>query len=64
MVNYDILRRHLDALARLAFAGFVFDEAHYLKNQTSQRSKAGVALVNARQDETPVYALSGTPLTS
>jgi SWI/SNF-related matrix-associated actin-dependent regulator of chromatin subfamily A-like protein 1 len=64
VINYDVLKRHQEALAQLPFAGFVFDEAHYLKNQTSQRSKAGIALVNARPDETPVYALSGTPLTS
>lgn len=64
VVNYDILERHREALAGLPFAGFVFDEAHYLKNRTSQRSRAGVALVNARSAETPVYALSGTPLTS
>jgi SNF2 family DNA or RNA helicase len=64
VVNYDVLKRHLVALASLPIKGFVFDEAHYLKNQTSQRSRAGIALVNARPDETPVYALSGTPLTS
>jgi SWI/SNF-related matrix-associated actin-dependent regulator 1 of chromatin subfamily A len=64
VVNYDILERHRGALEGIPFAGFVFDEAHYLKNQTSKRSKAGVALVNARPHDTPVYALSGTPLTS
>ena len=64
VVNYDILKRHSGALSSIAFAGFVFDEAHYLKNQDSQRSKAGVVLVNARPADTPVYALSGTPITS
>lgn len=64
VVNYDLLARHLDELKALPITGFVFDEAHYLKNQSSQRSRAGVALVHARPDETPVYALSGTPLTS
>ena len=64
VVNYDILKRHHNALAAIPFAGFVFDEAHYLKNQASQRSKAGVALVNLRATDTPVYALSGTPITS
>ena len=39
IVNYDLLKRHVDALEQLPFAGFVFDEAHYLKNHRTQRSR-------------------------
>ena len=39
IINYDILGRHLDHLLRVPWAALVFDEAHYLKNHTSARSK-------------------------
>ena len=39
IINYDILGRHLDDLLRVPWAAIVFDEAHYLKNHTSARSK-------------------------
>ena len=35
IVNYDLLAKHMDTLAGVAWAGLVFDEAHYLKNHTS-----------------------------
>ena len=38
VVNYDVLKKHVDALAKLSWTGLIFDEAHYLKNHTSQRS--------------------------
>ncbi len=39
IVNYDLLSKHMDTLGRVPWAGLVFDEAHYLKNHTSARSK-------------------------
>src|SRR5262245_40380861 len=41
IINYDILGKHIDALLQHRWAGIVFDEAHYLKNHNSQRSKLG-----------------------
>ena len=68
IANYDILKHHLDAIAAVPWAGLVFDEAHYLKNHTSARSKvareiARQAAAKAKQ-EPPVYLLTGTPLTN
>jgi SWI/SNF-related matrix-associated actin-dependent regulator 1 of chromatin subfamily A len=68
IVNYDILSKHMDALGRVPWAGLVFDEAHYLKNHTSARSKlarklAELAAANATR-EPAVYLLTGTPLTN
>ena len=68
IVNYDILGRHRDALTRMAWAALVFDEAHYLKNHTSARSKlareiAAAASANAAHPLI-VQLLTGTPLTS
>src|SRR4051812_17377208 len=68
IVNYDILSKHIEALGRVPWAGLVFDEAHYLKNHTSARSKlarklAELAATNAVR-EPAVYLLTGTPLTN
>ena len=38
--------RHLEALGRATWAGIVFDEAHYLKNHTSARSRIARQLVD------------------
>ena len=38
VVNYDLLGRHADALQALDCRGFVFDEAHYIKNERSRRN--------------------------
>ena len=63
IVNYDILGPHAERLAAHPWRGIVFDEAHYIKNHTSQRSKNARALVEATDDPL-VYLLTGTPLTN
>ncbi|MBU6367700.1 MAG: DEAD/DEAH box helicase [Gemmatimonadetes bacterium] len=63
LVNYDILGRHQDALRALPWTGVVFDEAHYLKNHTSQRSRLARALVEGAPDAV-VHCLTGTPVTN
>jgi SWI/SNF-related matrix-associated actin-dependent regulator of chromatin subfamily A-like protein 1 len=63
VVNYDILGKHLEALSLLPWTGLVFDEAHYLKNHTSQRSKHARRLIGEASDAF-VHALTGTPLTN
>src|SRR5688572_26298191 len=67
IVNYDILGRHMDALERVRWAALVFDEAHYLKNHTSTRSKHARQLTATTAAAVPglaVQLLTGTPLTS
>ena len=67
IINYDILARHIDNLLRVPWAALVFDEAHYLKNHTSVRSKLARQLTIAAAAATPTLAvqlLTGTPLTS
>jgi SWI/SNF-related matrix-associated actin-dependent regulator 1 of chromatin subfamily A len=67
IVNYDILGRHMDRLERIPWAALVFDEAHYLKNHTSTRSKHARQLTSTAAASVPglvVQLLTGTPLTS
>ena len=66
IVNYDILGRHAEALQRVQWAALVFDEAHYLKNHTSARSKLARELTTraGANGRLVVQLLTGTPLTS
>jgi SWI/SNF-related matrix-associated actin-dependent regulator 1 of chromatin subfamily A len=68
VLNYDILGRHRDALEAIDWAALVFDEAHYLKNHTSARSKLARALTDRASAKAAhaliVQLLTGTPLTS
>jgi SNF2 family DNA or RNA helicase len=65
IVNYDILGKWLPMLRRVPWAGVIFDEAHYLKNQNSARSRAARSLVLEEEaSDAVVYALTGTPLTN
>ena len=67
IINYDILGRHIENLLRAPWAALVFDEAHYLKNHTSARSKLARQLTAAAAAATSALAvqlLTGTPLTS
>ena len=61
IVNYDIVKKYVADLSKLPFAGFIFDEAHYLKNHQTQRSKAARSLLDGAG--TPVvHCLTGTPM--
>jgi SNF2 family DNA or RNA helicase len=65
IVNYDVLDRHMGWLGTLGFKGMVVDEAHFIKNRDSQRSKNVLALaqsIRARSRNALMIALTGTPL--
>ncbi|MET1063057.1 MAG: DEAD/DEAH box helicase, partial [Aeromicrobium sp.] len=65
IVNYDILDRHVGWLGTLGFRGMVVDEAHFIKNKSSQRSQHVLALserIRARTARPLLMALTGTPL--
>ncbi|MGI6878657.1 DEAD/DEAH box helicase [Microbacterium sp. gxy059] len=67
IVNYEILDRHLGWLAEIGLRGMVVDEAHFIKNLTSQRSQNVLALGQRVRETTPggdplLLALTGTPL--
>jgi hypothetical protein len=65
IVNYELLDRHVGWLGDLGFRGMVVDEAHFIKNKTSQRSQHVLALserIRARAARPLLMALTGTPL--
>jgi len=64
IINYDLLARHEAALAALPWTAIVFDEAHYLKNHKSKRSRIGRRLADAVGPDGIIHTLTGTPLTN
>ena len=47
VVNYDVLDRHVGWLGTHGFRGMVVDEAHFIKNKSSQRSRNVLELSDA-----------------
>ncbi|MDR5701354.1 DEAD/DEAH box helicase [Agromyces aerolatus] len=67
VVNYDVLDRHMAWLSTMGFRGMVVDEAHFIKNLSSQRSRNVLALAERIRSNAPggdplLLALTGTPL--
>jgi SNF2 family DNA or RNA helicase len=65
VLNYEVLGRHTGWLGDFGFRGMVVDEAHFIKNKTSQRSQNVLALagrIRSRTDRPLLMALTGTPL--
>lgn len=67
VVNYTVLDRHLSWLSKLGFRSMVVDEAHFIKNLSSQRSQHVLALSRQIRQNSPGFspllmALTGTPL--
>ena len=65
IVNYEVLDRHRGWLGDLGFRGMVVDEAHFIKNTSSQRSRHVLAVserIRSRTARPLLMALTGTPL--
>jgi superfamily II DNA or RNA helicase len=65
VVNYEVLDRHVGWIGDLGFRGMVIDEAHFIKNKTSQRSRNVLQLsarIRSRGGRPLLMALTGTPL--
>ena len=65
IVNYEILDRHVGWLGDHGFRAMVVDEAHFIKNKSSQRSQNVLQLadrIRARTARPLMMALTGTPL--
>ncbi|GAA3104760.1 hypothetical protein GCM10010464_79940 [Pseudonocardia yunnanensis] len=65
VVNYEVLDRHVGWLGDFGLRGMVVDEAHFIKNKSSQRSRHVLALSERIRSFTArplLMALTGTPL--
>ena len=65
VVNYEVLDRHVGWFSTFGFRGMVVDEAHFIKNKTSQRSQHVLELserIRWRTSRPLLMALTGTPL--
>jgi superfamily II DNA or RNA helicase len=65
VVNYEVLDRHVGWLGDFGFRGMIVDEAHFIKNKTSQRSRHALQLserIRSRIADPLLMALTGTPL--
>jgi superfamily II DNA or RNA helicase len=65
VVNYEVLDRHVGWLGDIGLRGMVVDEAHFIKNKTSQRSRNVLSLSDRVRSFTArplLMALTGTPL--
>ncbi|MFC7486289.1 DEAD/DEAH box helicase [Knoellia sp. CPCC 206453] len=65
IVNYEILDRHAGWLGNHGFRGMVVDEAHFIKNKSSQRSQHVLEVserIRERTSNALFMALTGTPL--
>jgi SNF2 domain-containing protein/helicase-like protein len=65
IVNYDVLDRHAGWLGQFGLRGMIVDEAHFIKNKTSQRSQHVLGLsdkIRSRIARPLLMALTGTPL--
>ncbi|WP_446698568.1 DEAD/DEAH box helicase [Agrococcus sp. KRD186] len=65
IVNYEVLDRHLGWLETFGFRGMVVDEAHFIKNTRSKRSRHVLQIAAAMRERVGnplLMALTGTPL--
>jgi len=59
ILNYDIVKKHKDAILDLNPQCVILDESHYIKNFKAQRTKAVQEICRASPH---IIALSGTPM--
>lgn len=59
IINYDILKKYMDRILKIKFDLLIADEAHFLKNSASKRSRYVMKIAN----KTPrIWLLTGTPI--
>lgn len=61
IINYDILSAHLDSILAWSPDALIVDEAHYVKERKSARTKAVAAIAERVGDGLKMYP-SGTPV--
>lgn len=59
ILNYDIVKKHKDAIIELNPQCIILDESHYIKNYKAQRTQAVQEICKGSKH---IFALSGTPM--
>jgi SWI/SNF-related matrix-associated actin-dependent regulator 1 of chromatin subfamily A len=59
IINYDILKKHLQTIVKHNFKTLILDEATAIKNKNAQRTKAALHLTNHIQN---IFPITGTPI--
>jgi len=59
ILNYDIVKKHKDAILKLKPKCVILDESHYIKNYKAQRTQAILEICKGSEH---IFALSGTPM--
>lgn len=59
IVNYDVLKRHVDSIKKYGFTSWIADEAHLFKNPETDRTKAMMAVNDVFKRR---LAVTGTPV--
>ena len=65
VVNYEVLDRHVGWIGEFGFRGMIVDEAHFIKNKSSQRSQNVLQIAQSLRSRVVrplLMALTGTPL--
>ena len=62
IVNYDIVGRFVEALQFVDLQALICDESHYIKEGTSQRTKAIKKISKYIPESGPIVLMSGTPV--
>lgn len=60
--SYNLLEKHLPALSKTIFEAVMLDEAHYIKNSKSRRSKAVHGRLGHKLQTHRKLAITGTPI--
>lgn len=68
-INYDILVVGYSNISHWkkqleSFRSYIFDESHYIKTPTSQRTKAAIKIARTAPKDGIVLCLTGTPVTN
>jgi len=61
IINYQIVRGHLDRLSEVAWGAIIIDEAHNLKSPQAKQTKSIVKLMQRTMPEYRIF-LTGTPI--
>lgn len=64
VIGYSNISHWQKQITNFNFRSFVFDESHYVKSPTSQRTKASIKIARTAPPDGIILCLTGTPVTN